>query len=159
MNENDYVIFDVDTCKFAIPSQAVDKVERAVLLTPVPDAPEPVLGVVSDGGDVVPVLGLRKKIGNVERDVITSDRMLFSIFKGRKIAILADSVSAVTEIEPEKAKEADELWPGVVFLKSFAGVDADIVLVHDLEALLNPDQEQKLDEALQALALQGETEV
>lgn len=159
MNENDYVIFDVDTCKFAIPSQAVDKVERAVLLTPVPDAPEPVLGVVNDGGEVVPVLGLRSKIGNEERDVVTSDRMLFSVFKGRKIAILADSVSAVTEIVPDKTKGADELWPGVVFMKSFAGLDADIVLVHDLEALLDPDQEQRLDEALLALASQGEAEV
>lgn len=159
MNENDYVIFDVDTCKFAIPSQAVDKVERAVLLTPVPDAPEPVLGVVSDGGEVVPVLGLRSKIGNEERDVVTSDRMLFSVFKGRKIAILADSVSAVTEIVPDKTKGADELWPGVVFMKSFAGLDADIVLVHDLEALLDPDQEQRLDEAMQALASRGEAEV
>ncbi|WP_027721366.1 chemotaxis protein CheW [Maridesulfovibrio zosterae] len=158
MNENDYVILDVEACKFAIPSVQVDKVERAVLLTHVPDAPEPVLGVISDGGRVIPVLGLRKKLGLQERDVILSDRLLFSECNGRKIAILVDNVSAVVEIEPGLVRVADEIWPGVVFLKSLAGVDEDVVLVQDLGAVLDVEQGFKLDAALKAMRDLGDIE-
>ncbi|CCO25161.1 chemotaxis protein CheW [Maridesulfovibrio hydrothermalis] len=158
MNDNDYVIFEVDSYKFAVPSFVVDKVERAVLLTPVPDAPDLVLGVVNDGGEIVPVLGLRKKMGLIERDAIPSDRLLFSMFNGRRIALLADSVSSVIEISPDKAKSADEIWPGVIFLKSFSGLNEDVILVQDMGAVLDLNQEQELYEALAALAAQGETE-
>lgn len=157
MTENDYVTFDVDSCRFAVPSRIVDKVERAVLLTPVPDVPDPVLGVISDGGEIVPVLGLRKKLGKKERDVILSDRLLFSMFNGRRIALLADSVSAVIEIPLDKLKEAEHIWPGVAFLKAFTDLGEGVILVQDIGAVLDSEQELTLDKALQALSMQGET--
>ncbi|OEU67779.1 MAG: chemotaxis protein CheW [Desulfovibrio sp. S3730MH75] len=156
MTEHEYVIFEVDSCKFAVSSALVDKVEQAVLISPVPDAPYPVLGVVNDGGTVVPVVGVRKKIGNDERDVLVSDRFLFTRFNERRIAILADEVNDVIEILPEVSQSADEIWPGVFYLKSFAGVGVDIILVQDLDSILNSEQEQSLAEALEQFAEQGE---
>ncbi len=151
MNEHDYVIFEVDDSSFAISSALVDKVERAVLLTPVPDAPEPVLGVVSDGGDIVPVLGLRARLGRSERDVMLSDRLLFSRVGGRRVAVLADNVSAVQEIGPDKTKGAGDIWPGVLYLKSLAGFEGDVIMMQDMDAVLNPEQLFELDRALAVL--------
>ncbi|WP_319780363.1 chemotaxis protein CheW [Maridesulfovibrio sp.] len=152
MKTDDYIVFEVDTVKFALPSVDVDRVERAVMLTPVPDSPEPVLGVVNYGGDVVPVLGLRGRIGTEERDVIPSDRLIFSFAHGRRMALLADRISDVLEINPGTVRSADEIWPGVSFLKSFAGLGADVILVQEIGALLDPDQERDLAEAIAAMA-------
>ncbi|SDL04767.1 purine-binding chemotaxis protein CheW [Maridesulfovibrio ferrireducens] len=156
MNEHDYVVFKVDSCKFAVSSSLVDKVELAVSLSPVPDAPYPVLGVVSDGGTIVPVVGVRRKIGNEERDVILSDRLLFSRLGNRKIAILADEVNDVIEIPPGMSQQSNQIWPGVFYLKSFAGMGEDIILVQDLNSILNSEQEKTLSEALEAFVKQGE---
>ncbi|NDV28709.1 chemotaxis protein CheW [Desulfovibrio sp. JC010] len=150
--KNDYVVFEVDTVKFALPSVAVDRVERAVMLTPVPEAPAAVLGVVNDAGDVVPVLGLRGRLGIEERDVVLSDRLVFSSANGRRMALLVDRISDVLDIGPDAARAADEIWPGVSFLKSFAGLGTDVVLVQDMGALLDPEQERDLAEALAAMA-------
>ncbi|WP_421901236.1 chemotaxis protein CheW [Maridesulfovibrio sp.] len=155
MSNTEYVIFEVDSCKFALPSVAVDRVERAVLLTPVPDAPAPVLGVVNHRGDIVPVLGLRGRIGVKERDVILSDRLIFSSANGRRMAVLADRISDVLEIENEITRDADEIWPGISLLKSFAGLAADVVLVQDMGQLLDSEQEQDL---LAAIAAMNEAE-
>lgn len=156
MNEYDYVIFEIEDCRLAIPSQLVDKVERAVLLTPVPDAPKPVLGVLSDGGEIIPVLGLRSRLGFEEREIVLSDRLLFSRFGERRVAILADSVRAVTEIFPDSLREAREIWPGVVYLKAIAGLGGDVVMMQDMDAVLDPEQLFKLDEALLALRTGGD---
>ncbi len=152
MNSNDYIVFEVDDVKFGLPSVLVDRVERAVMLTPVPEVPDPVLGVVNDGGEVVPVLGLRGRLGLEEREVIPSDRLVFSSANGRRIALLADSISDVFEIAPDTLREAREIWPGVSFLKSFAGVGVDVVLVQDMGALLDPEQERSLLNALAAMS-------
>lgn len=151
MANNEYVIFEVDSCKFALPSVAVDRVERAVQLTPVPDAPVPVLGVVNRGGDIVPVLGLRGRIGVVERGIILSDRLIFSNANGRNMALLADRISDVLEIKDDVARNASEIWPGLSLLKSLAGLGADVVLVQDMGALLAPDQERDLLVAIAAM--------
>ncbi|HAS87864.1 MAG TPA: chemotaxis protein CheW [Desulfovibrio sp.] len=151
MANNEYVIFEVDSCKFALPSVAVDRVERAVQLTPVPDAPVPVLGVVNRGGDIIPVLGLRGRIGVVERGIILSDRLIFSNANGRNMALLADRISDVLEIKDDVARNASEIWPGLSLLKSLAGLGADVVLVQDMGALLAPDQERDLLAAIAAM--------
>ncbi|NDV24573.1 chemotaxis protein CheW [Desulfovibrio sp. JC022] len=152
MTNNEYVIFEVDSCKFALPSDAVDRVERAVMLTPVPDAPAPVLGVVNRGGEVIPVLGLRGRIGGEERDIILSDRLVFSTANGRPMALLADRIGDVVGIDSDVARDADEIWPGISLLKSFAGLGADVVLVQDMSELLDPDQERSLLAAIAAMS-------
>ncbi|TIH13534.1 chemotaxis protein CheW [Marinifilum sp. JC120] len=151
MPNNEYVIFEVDSCKFALPSVAVDRVERAVMLTPVPDAPAPVLGVVNRGGEIVPVLGLRGRIGAEERGIILSDRLVFSTANGRPMALLTDRIGDVVEIDNDAARDADEIWPGISLLKSFAGLGADIVLVQDMGELLDPDQDRNLLAAIAAM--------
>lgn len=115
------------------------------------------LGVVNDGGDVVPVLGLRNRLGVEERDVIPSDRLIFSSANGRRMALLADSISDVLEIRADTVQNANEIWPGVSFLKSFAGLGADVVLVQDMGALLDPEQARTLFNALAAMS--GESSV
>ncbi|WP_320009055.1 chemotaxis protein CheW [Maridesulfovibrio sp.] len=152
MKINDYIIFEVDAVRFGLPSVMVDRVERAVMITPVPEAPDPVLGVVNDGGDIVPVLGLRSRLGTEERDVILSDRLIFSSVNGRRMALLADGICDVLEIKPDSVQNADEVWPGVSFLKSFAGLGADVVLVQDMGALLDPEQFLTLSNALAAMS-------
>lgn len=158
MNEYDYVIFKVDSYKFAVSSCLVDKVELAVSLTPVPDAPYPVLGVVKDGDTIVPVVGVRRKIGNEERDVILSDRLLFSRIGSRKIAILADEVNDVIEISPEISQDSNQIWPGVFYLKSFAGMGDDVIMMQDLNSIFSTEQEKTLAEVLEALDEHGKTD-
>ncbi|WP_320169373.1 chemotaxis protein CheW [Maridesulfovibrio sp.] len=159
MNEYDYVVFEIDDVRLAVPSSVVDKVERAVQLTAVPDGPESVLGVVSDGGEIVPVLGLRTRFGMKERDIRLSDRLLFCRSCGRRIAVIADSVQAVSEIAPEKCRSSAEIWPGVLFIESVADIDGDVVLVQDMDAVLNSELELKLDDILRALRLRSTEEV
>jgi len=49
------VVFNLDDRRFAMPLSAVVRVERIVAITPLPRAPEIVLGVVNMHGQIIPV--------------------------------------------------------------------------------------------------------
>ena len=52
---SELVSFSLDDRQFAVPLSAVMRVERIVAITPLPKAPEIVLGVVNMHGQVIPV--------------------------------------------------------------------------------------------------------
>jgi purine-binding chemotaxis protein CheW len=49
------VVSNLDDRRFAMPLSAVVRVERIVAITPLPKAPEIVLGVINMHGQVIPV--------------------------------------------------------------------------------------------------------
>ena len=55
------VVFALDEPRYALPLSAVERVVRAVEITPLPKAPEIVLGVINMQGQVVPAVDIRKR--------------------------------------------------------------------------------------------------
>ncbi len=146
-----YVVFSLDSHRFAVPLRNVLHAERAAWVTRLPGAPEVILGAVDIGGRMAPVVDLRRRFDLPSRDLRVSDHFLFVNASGRLLALFVDAVDGVSEARADRITLAGEIWPGLEYLDGVARLDDEIVLIHDLARLLSLEEAQALDEAASAL--------
>jgi purine-binding chemotaxis protein CheW len=93
-----YVLFNVAGTTYALPSGQVRHMEMVEQVTPVPNAPPFVEGVVFSRGQVVPVVNLRVRFGfdRAARDL--RSRLLVVESSGRTIGLLADDAREFVSI-------------------------------------------------------------
>jgi len=77
------VAFRLSSERYAIELQAVERVVRAVALTPLPGAPRAIRGVFSLQGRIVPVGDLRLRLGLPEREVAIEDQIVIACSPSR----------------------------------------------------------------------------
>lgn len=142
-----YVVFSLDDNRFAVPLHSVRNAERAAWITPLPGAPEVVLGAVDVGGVLAPVVDLRRRFGLPTREVRVSDHFLLVRASGRTLALLVDSVQGVSAAEASRITLSGEIWPGLEYVDGVARLDDEIVLIHDLSRLLSLEEREALEEA------------
>ncbi len=77
---------------------AIREINRVGKITPVPDAPAKVRGVINLRGEVVTVLDLRAILGMDATEVTTSSRLMIVPSENEHIALLVDRVEDVITV-------------------------------------------------------------
>lgn len=144
----DLVVFSLDDQQFALTLPVVQRVYRAVEITPLPNAPEVVLGVVNVHGAIVPVMSLRRRFQLPEREVDPGDEMILATTPKRTVALLVNSVEGVVQVPDRAIVEAEKILPDLPYLKGVARLGDGIVLIYDLEEFLSLEEERVLTRAL-----------
>ena len=85
-----YILFGVAGTSYAVPSHEVQHMEMVDGVTPVPNAPQFVEGVVFSRGQVVPVINLRARFGFERAAVDQRTRLLVVKHGARTIGLMAD---------------------------------------------------------------------
>lgn len=142
------VVFALDAQRFALPLAAVRRIVRAVELTPLPGAPDIVLGAIDLAGRVVPVLDMRKRFGLPEREVDPSDHFLIAATPRREMALVIDEARGVVECERSAVMAASRISPGLEWIDGVLRLDDGLVLIHDLDTFLSLDEARSLDETV-----------
>ena len=142
------VAFTLNRQPYALRLASVRQVLRMVEVTPLPKAPEIVLGVVSLHGAVVPVLSIRRRLGLAEREANLSDQLIVADSACRIVALVVDAVIGVVERPTEEITEAETIVPGAQYVEGIASLDKDILFIHDLDLFLSPPEESQLHDAL-----------
>lgn len=124
------------------------KVVRAAAITPLPQAPEIVLGVLDLQGEVIPVINLRKRFRLPERRLRHDDHFLIARSSTRTLALVVDLAEEVREERELAVKAPEEVVAGLELVQGVASTEDGIVLIHDLERLLFPAEEELLSRAL-----------
>ena len=127
---------------------AVEKVEFSVEVTVLPEAPRIVLGVINWRGTILPVLSMRRRLHLPERPVDIDDRLVVARSRRRRLALLVDEIVRLTSFSDDDAAAADGIWHGMESIAGALKIEADIVLIHDLDAFLDEPEEIALEEAL-----------
>lgn len=152
---SELVSFQLDDRQFAVPLSSIERIERAVSITPLPKAPDIVLGVINVHGSIVPVFNIRERFRLPPRDMQLGDQLIVARTSKRTIALLVDSVIAVIEIPGEKIVETGSILPQLDFVEGVAKTEDGMILIHDLERFLSLREEQTLDEAMKELNQDG----
>lgn len=126
----------------------VDRMVRAVAITPVQDAPETVLGIINVQGRVIPVINVRRKLQLPDRDVQLNDHFVLTRTAKRTVALAVDSVEGVIERSKAEVIESDEIVPGLENLKGVIKLEDGLILIYDLDRFLFPEEKEGLDDAL-----------
>ncbi len=145
---NHLLVFALDEFRYALYLPVVERVFRVVAITPLPQAPDIVLGVINLQGRVVPVVNVRKRFRLPEREIDLGDQLILTRTSRRSVALLADSVGAVIEYSPKNIVSAQNILPWVEYVAGVVKLEDGMVLIHDLETFLSLDEEKKLGEAM-----------
>ena len=143
------VVFSLDDQQFALNVSAVERVVRAVEVTPLPGAPAGVCGVVDLHGAIIPVFDLRAHFGQPSREVRPEDHLVIARTARRKVALLADAALGVVSASGQEVVPAAEILPGLDAIEGVMKLDGGIVLIHDLDRFLRIAEDDALVSALQ----------
>jgi purine-binding chemotaxis protein CheW len=143
-----WVVFCLDEGRYALPLAAVDRIVRAVHVTPLPRAPGIVLGAIDVQGRVLPVFNIRRKFGLPERAVDPADHFLIAHTARRTVVLVIDSAQGVFEQDATAVTPAANIAPDLEHIRGVIQLDDGLVLIHDLEHFLSPDEARVLDEAM-----------
>jgi purine-binding chemotaxis protein CheW len=145
---NQLVVFALDEQRYALHLSAVERIVKVVEVTPLPKAPEIVLGVVNLQGRIIPAVNIRKRFGLPGRDVNLSDQLIIANTSRRTVALVADSVSGVVERSANEVIAGGKILPGMEYVEGVAKLTDGMVLIHDLDRFLSLEEENKLDDAV-----------
>jgi purine-binding chemotaxis protein CheW len=139
------LIFSIDGKRYAIHLQAVERVVPAVEITPLPEGPDMIIGVINVHGRVIPVINIRKKFRLHERAIDLDDNIV--VVKGSKwtVAFVVDSVEGVIKRRQEEIIPAESILPDMEYIEGVIKIQDDIVFLHDIDRALSFEEKGKLE--------------
>ena len=142
------VVFSLDDRRYALPMRQVKRVVRAAEITPLPRAPEIVLGLINIAGVVVAVVNLRKRFNLPVSELKLSDHVIVAATSRRDVALVVDTVSDVIERRVDEIDPTGNILRGLEYVEGVVKLSDGMLLIHDLETFLSLDEERALDEAI-----------
>lgn len=143
-----YVVFTLDEQRYALHLSAVGRIVRIVEITPLPKAPEIVLGVVNIQGQIIPVFNIRRRFHLPEREIELSDQLIIAHTSRRTVALVVEEVIGIIERAPQEIVPTEQVLPGTEYVEGVVKLEDGMILIHDLDTFLSLKEEKTLDVAL-----------
>jgi len=152
-NLEQYLTFIMKDEEYGVDILSVQEIRGWEPVTPVPNSPAHVKGVVNLRGIIVPIVDLRAKFNleSVAYGPLTVVIVLRVQFDGneRVMGVVVDAVSDVYNLSLENMQTAPDLGDHVDtnYIRGLAAVDEKMIVVLDIDALLDSDMRssKKLD--------------
>ncbi len=126
-----FLVFGLDGNRFAISLIVVQRVVRVVEITPVPEPPAGVRGVINVAGQIIPVIDLRQQLHLPEAEITISDYLIMVKNPSGRMALLVNEVLWIIERASHEIIPADNIFPGLGHIRGALKVEEEIVLLHD----------------------------
>lgn len=137
-----YLLFTVHTIQFGILAGIISHVVQMVALTPVPDAPVGIAGIINYHGKIVPVFSLRRHFSLPERKERSSDYLVV-IRKKRSLAVIAETIGQVSMLSSELISP-EGIYPGIGGITGVYLTRDGIVIITDPDTLFSVRDEEQL---------------
>lgn len=140
-----YLTFIMADEEYGVDILSVQEIRGWETVTPIPNAPSHVKGVINLRGTIVPIIDLRQRFGlkNVEYGPLTVVIVLKVVTaKGSRImGIVVDAVSDVYSLSVDDMKSAPDLGDHVntLYIKGLVSVNSKMVILLDINELLGTD--------------------
>jgi purine-binding chemotaxis protein CheW len=141
---NQLVAFILGEQQYALLLPTVQRVVRMVEVTPVPGAPEVVLGVIDLQGKIIPVMSMRKRFDMAEPETSLSDQLIVANAGARSVALVVNSVTGVVERTAEEVIAIERIVPGAQQVEGITRLKGGILFIHDLDRFLSKKEERQL---------------
>ncbi|HVL66222.1 MAG TPA: chemotaxis protein CheW [Vicinamibacterales bacterium] len=134
-----FILFTVAGTTYAVRSREVAHVEMVEQVTPVPDAPPFVDGVVFSRGQVVPALNLRARFGFERAPYDVRTRLLVVQSEGRSVGLVVDAAREFIRLDGAQIQPPGTALTDLSgrYLEGVANLDDRLILVLSLSHVLN----------------------
>ena len=134
--ESSFVIFRLGDEEYGLPVASVNSIIRYEAATPVPRAPEAVLGVINLRGKVVPVVDLMRRFKGAAFQPAAMSRIVVAEGAAGAVGIAVDSANEVAEFPADSWRPVPEGVLSPDTAHAFKGVverDGALVILLDLD--------------------------
>jgi len=143
------IVFTLGNQRYALPLPAVDRVVRMVAITPLPKAPDIILGVVNFQGRIIPVINMRRRFNLPEKDIALTDQLVVAHTSRRPVALVVDAVHDVIAGLAQGLIETENILLGIEYVDGVIKLEDGLILIHDLDKFLSLEEEISLNQALE----------
>ncbi|MFI8743813.1 chemotaxis protein CheW [Pseudomonas sp. NPDC077186] len=137
--------------QLAVPLENVIRVIPALKCTPLPGAPQTVLGLVNLRGQMVPVIDLARCFSWPSSPLALWQPFLWLRSHQRDLLAPVDAVETACECMVEHLFEADRPQVPSQRIRGVLRTDEGMLLIQDVEQLLSDAEEQQLQRALETV--------
>lgn len=141
--DDQYLTFMLAGEEYGVEILRVQGIQGWKPVTPIPNTPEYVLGVLNLRGMVVPIVDLRKcfNLSTAGFDSTTVVIVVKVVSKDaeRTMGVVVDAVADVYNVGPEAMNESPDLGGAIStdFVKGLATVDDKMIILLDIDFLIN----------------------
>ena len=149
-----YLTFILDGEEYGVDILRVQEIKGWDRVTPIPNTPEFIRGVLNLRGTIVPIIDLRLRF-NLQHlaygptTVVIMLKVLNADNKSRIMGIVVDGVSDVYNMPEDDIKASPDFGAAVdtAFIRGLATVNEKMVIVLDIDHMLNSRELAMLDSA------------
>lgn len=147
------VVFEVADTRLGIPLEATERVERACEVTPLPGAPEPVIGAVDLQGRLAGVVDLRRRLGLSPRPLQPSDAFVVVYARERLFVLPVDDVEGVVDVPSEMLLPVDAVGEGRAKVRGLVRTREGLLLIDDPDQFLDVNEMRRFADAIDQAAI------
>lgn len=146
-----YLTFRLDGLDYGIPIMQVQEIRGWTKVTPLPNSPRYIKGVLNLRGTIVPIIDLRLRFNLSETPYDACTVIIVVNVGGRLAGLVVDAVSDVISLAPDQRRNPPEFegQANRQFVQGLTQVDEKLLVLIDVDKLVN---QETLAEAAEAAA-------
>ncbi len=139
-----WVTYHLGDEHYGIAVMQVQEVLRVTEITPVPGAPEYVLGIINLRGNVVTVLDTRKRFGMPSKELDDASRIIIIEAGEQVVGLLVDSVAEVVYLRASEIESAPNIGneDSSRYIQGVHSSEGNLLIMIDVNKLLTEDEWQ-----------------
>lgn len=146
-----HLVFRIEDINYGIPIMEVSEINGLMKVTPLPNTPDYVKGIINLRGKIMPVIDLRLKFGMSEKEYdIETCFIILNLTIGnikKQIGMIVDTVSEVFDIPAEEIDSPPEYGTddGGGYLSGIGKIKGKLVMLLNIKKIVNTEEIIKLD--------------
>ena len=134
---------------FGVPISAVREIVRVPEITAVPSAPHSVEGVINLRGKIIPVIDVRKRLGQSATQPDRKNRILVVDLDNKLVGLMVHAASEVLKISPSQIEEPGSLFAEgqASYVTGVAKLQGRLIVLLDIAKLLQHQEITGVEEA------------
>jgi purine-binding chemotaxis protein CheW len=131
-----------------LPISLVREIVRVPEITPVPNAPDHIEGVINLRGRIVAVIDLRKRFGDSNPERTTKNRIVVVEIEDRWVGLLVSAASEVLRIASSDIEAPQNIFPNeeMDYVTGVGKYKGRLIIMLDLSRILRRAELQRLSE-------------
>lgn len=139
-------MFALDDRQWALPLETIERIVRAVEITPLPHSLPFVKGLIDVHGEIIPVLDLRRRLGLPEKEMSLSDQLILVKTPVRTWALWVDETKGLVKGEENMLVAGESVLPRMEFVQGILKNESGLILILDLNKLISLEEEKRVEE-------------
>ncbi|MEI6055431.1 MAG: chemotaxis protein CheW [Lentisphaerota bacterium] len=141
-----FVLFTIDSDKFAIPYERVIEATKSAEITPLPYPTKRILGIVNFHGRITPVVNLRKLMKRDDKELDISDNfIILKTSDNSFVALIADSVQELIRPNTSEITDIKEILLDYELYEGTIKMSGALVPIINVDNLLSKNEKSKLE--------------